>query len=336
MTRVTHADLRLDPSDEYCHEIESASNFNESMYANVVDRGSGVGVWTRVGNRPNEGHAEVSCCVYLPDGRVAFMFGRPECTTNERLAVGGAEFAVVTPFEQLRMTYDGPLCLLDEPEQMADPKRAFTENPIVHGRIDLTLDGLVHPFGGEAPEDQGPLSGFARAHYEQHVRGTGTVEVDGVVHDFAGLGLRDHSWGPRFWQNLAWYRFIPMIFDETFAMSIVLIGDDQGGLHPGGAVLRVGPDGTASYVEIVGVEVETAYDDDHYPRAQTFTVTTPERSYTVTGEAISLLPLRNRRGSTTTRITEALTRFACDGVEGYGLCEYLDQIVDGVPVGRSW
>ncbi len=32
----------------------------------------GVGGWFRIGNRPNEGHAEMSACVYLPDGRVAF------------------------------------------------------------------------------------------------------------------------------------------------------------------------------------------------------------------------------------------------------------------------
>lgn len=330
------AHLRLDEADEYCHPIEEAHNFNESMYANVLDGASRLGLWVRVGNRPNEGHAEVSCCVYLPDGRVGFMFGRPESTTNDVLAAGGASFSVLEPFRQIRMTYDGPLCLLADPTEMADPKKAFTSNPIVAASIAIDLHGLATPFGGEADEDQGVLSGFARGHYEQHVTGTGTVEVDGEVHTFAGLGLRDHSWGPRYWQNLSWYRFVPLAFGPDFAMSIVLIGDDEGGLHPGGAVLRPGPDGVPGYVEIEGVEVSSEYDDDHYPRAQRFTVRTAERSYEVVGESLSLLPLRNRRGGTTTRITESFTRFTCDGREGFGMSEYLDQIVDGTPTGRAW
>jgi len=67
-------------------------------------------------------------------------------------------------------------------------------------------------------------------------------------------------------------------------------------------------------------------------------VRTDDRTYEVTGEVISLIPLRNRRTTPdgdelTTRITEALTRFACDGRRGIGMSEYLDQVVDGVPVG---
>jgi len=34
-----------------------------------------------------------------------------------------------------------------------------------------------------------------------------------------------------------------------------------------------------------------------------------------------------------TRITEGLTRFTCDGHVGWGLSEYLDQIVEGLPLG---
>ena len=30
-----------------------------------------------MGNRPNEGYAEMTVCLYLPDGRVGFMFKRP-------------------------------------------------------------------------------------------------------------------------------------------------------------------------------------------------------------------------------------------------------------------
>jgi hypothetical protein len=36
-----------------------------------------------------------------------------------------------------------------------------------------------------------------------------------------------------------------------------------------------------------------------------------------------------------TRITEGMTRYECDGQVGYGLSEYLDQIVDGAPLGKA-
>lgn len=114
--------LHLDPADEGVHAIEDDPTFNESMYANVLDPASRLGVWMRVGNRPREGHSEVSCCVYLPDGRVAFVFSRPACDTNEAFAAGGASFEVLEPFHRVRMRYDGPLLLLDDPLALADPK----------------------------------------------------------------------------------------------------------------------------------------------------------------------------------------------------------------------
>jgi hypothetical protein len=47
-----------------------------------------------------------------------------------------------------------------------------------------------------------------------------------------------------------------------------------------------------------------------------------------------LIPLRNRRDGLVTRISEGMTEWRLeDGRVGYGLSEYLDQIVDGKPVG---
>ncbi len=59
------------------------------------------------------------------------------------------------------------------------------------------------------------------------------------------------------------------------------------------------------------------------------------------GSVLRLIPLRNRRtdpdgNELVTRISEGLTRWTLDdGRVGYGLSEYLDQIVDGSPVGLA-
>jgi len=70
-------------------------------------------------------------------------------------------------------------------------------------------------------------------------------------------------------------------------------------------------------------------------------VTESGAAYDVEGRVISLIPLRNRRTTPegkelTTRITEGMTEYRCDGQVGYGLSEYLDQIVDGRPSGTDF
>jgi predicted secreted hydrolase len=86
--------------------------------------------------------------------------------------------------------------------------------------------------GSEVPVDA--ERSFAKAHYEQHTKVTGTITVGDEVLDLDGLGLRDKSWGPRHWQALTWYRWIPIAFDDGFAMMLSVIGDGAGGSRRAG------------------------------------------------------------------------------------------------------
>jgi hypothetical protein len=238
--------LRMEPQDEYMHALESASNFNESMYFNVFDPEEKVGGFLRHGNRANEGYAELTTCVYLPDGRVAFMFKRPEISDNDAFDAGGTKFEVITPFEELRTTYDGKVVMLDEPLQMADPRRAFTNNPYVECHIDLTHRGVSPMYGGEPVNDDGtPLSqdysgGFARGHYEQHMAVTGTVRIGDEEWAVKGNGLRDHSWGPRFWSAPWYYRWLTANFGDDFGFVVSIVTAQDGKARIGGMVLRDG------------------------------------------------------------------------------------------------
>ena len=65
---------------------------------------------------------------------------------------------------------------------------------------------------------------------------------------------------------------------------------------------------------------------------------TPRLRRRVKGKVLSLIPLRNRRNtpdgdSLVTRITEGMTEYTYNGIVGYGMSEYLDQVVDGRPIG---
>ncbi len=333
--------IRLEPRDEYTHPIEAAKNFNESMYINLFDPAAKAGGWFRVGNRPNEGHAEVSCCVYFPDGRVGFMFQRPSITGNAELNAGGMRFEVIEPFKHLRLTYNGKLCILKNPQDMADPKQAFATNPIVPCEIAIDFHGVSPMYGGEAvdengnPVEENPDESFARAHYEQHMSGTGFIRAGDETLHLNGFGLRDHSWGPRFWQNLYWYRWLPMNFGADFALNISIVQMASGRQHIWGMVLK---NGKYHFIEKATLRTEC---DEHWQSQRLFAhVQTDEGTYDVEGTVLSLIPLRNRRQKDNgewmnTRITEGFTEFRCNGLVGYGMSEYLDQIVDDLPVGRA-
>src|SRR6266480_4761507 len=120
--------VRLEHEDEYMHELGSEQNFNESMYFNVYDLRSRIGGFFRLGNRTNEGYAEMTACLYLPDGRVAFMFARPKIADNNAFDAAGMKFEVIRPFEELCVSYDGKVVLLDYPSAMFDTNTATTEN----------------------------------------------------------------------------------------------------------------------------------------------------------------------------------------------------------------
>jgi hypothetical protein len=333
--------MRLVPEDDYMHPREEASNFNESAYYNFSDPGCGLGGWVRLGNRPNEGYAEMTTCLYLPDGRVAFWFGRPRIADNDAHDAGGLRFEVVRPFEEHRVTYEGPAVVLVDPSEMEDPRRAFTENPRVDCRIEQVHRGIAKAWGGEPEAEEGetlrqvdPEQSFARGHFEQHMAVTGTATIGDESFELTdGLGLRDHSWGPRYWQAIWWYRWLTVNLGPDVGFATTVSGDEAGGRRAHGFLYdrRDGP----GWVPIRDVDLASDYDDRGFHTAVRVTVQTDERAYEVEGEVWSSIPLRNRRNGMTTRIVEGMTRWRGDGLEGSGLSEYLDQIVDGQPVGAS-
>src|SRR5262245_53595262 len=126
---TTRDGLRLEPADEYPHAVDDLVNFNESVYASGWDAGRKMGGWMRLGNRVNEGYAELSVCLYLPDGRVACQFQRPEIDDNEGFDAGGLRYEVREPFTALEMDYEGELLVLDDPEDLRDPRKMFESAP---------------------------------------------------------------------------------------------------------------------------------------------------------------------------------------------------------------
>jgi hypothetical protein len=315
--------IRLEPRDEFMHENTGEPNFNESMYFNFFDTAERLGGFVRIGNRPNERYAETTICLYEPGGPVLFNFKRAEIADNARFEAGGMRFEVETPFEKLRASYEGKACRLADPRAMREPGRAFKENPFVPVSLDLAIQGVGPMFGGEPTEKKEQDMEFARGHYEQHHRATGSLEIDGRSYAIDGFGLRDHSWGPRSWQAPAWYRWLTANFGADFGFMGSHVVRQDGGETRGGFVHR-GRD--LVLVRDIEIETEWSGDDKLHDRIRATLRCADGKDLVVEGRVLSLIPLRNRREGKVTRISEGMTEWRCEGRVGYGLSEYLDQM----------
>jgi len=316
----------LSPQDDYTHALGPESNFNESMYFNFFDRERGIGGFIRLGNRANEGNAERTVALFLPDGRVLFTFKRAPIDDNEAFDAGGARFEVLEPAQRLRTCFEGRVLELREPREMAEPRKAFAENPLRALRLELVHDAVGPMYGsaGSHDEEKRPSEEqFARAHYEQHMHVVGAVEVEDERFEIDGFGLRDHSWGPRFWQAIERYEWLTMNFGRDFGAMISVVQRDADHVRRGGVVVR------GDELELVkNVFVEADYEANglYHSRVRTRFETLSGETFEISGDVRGFIPLRNRREGLVTHIGEGMTEWRCGDRRGYGLSEFLRQV----------
>ena len=328
--------FRLDANDEFSHLPTAEPNFNESVYSSGWDPALRMGAWMRLGNRVNEGHAELSVCIYLPDGRVACQFQRPAIASNERHRAGGLDYRVIEPFQSVEMRYAGELMLLDDPQLLREPARLFKEARRVDGAVEFRHDGVSPMHGGEPTEPgQETMYGrdFSLGHFNQHMRTRGRIRVGDQAWDIDGFGWRDHSWGPRYWQNIYFYRLYIANFGADRGFMLLKRTDRRQCVHRVG-VLQFDGD----YEDIIDLDVFTEWDERKDPVRVQLGVRTARRAVRISGEVITMAPLRNRRQvgdqELACRIAEGFTRWRWeDGRDGLGMTEYIEFLEDGEPVG---
>ncbi len=312
------------PEDDYTHTLGPEKNFNESMYFNFFDNRLRRGGFLRVGNRANEGYAEVTLSLFEPDGSVLFNYKRPEIADNDGYGGGGMRFETIEPMVRHRTTYDGSSVFLATPEEMSDPGQAFRENPHKKVQLHLAYEGVAPVFGSRGTDatHENEEEGFGRAHYEQHMRVAGSLTIDGETSEIDGFGLRDHSWGPRYWQNILSYRWLNCSFGPALNIMVSEINRTKTDRTEWGVVIR---DGVVS--RITGVSIESQLADDRILRAMRADVTLEDgEQVAIEGKVVGFIPLRNRREGHVTHIGEAMTEYTCLGHTGLGISEYLDQI----------
>ncbi len=312
--------------DDFTHPLGPEPNFNESMYFNFFAPERSTGGFVRLGNRANEGRAEMTVALYRPGGRVLFTFQRASIDDNDRFDAGGLRFDVIEPSQRLRTRFEGELLDLAEPRVMSDPRRAFRESPRCRVSLDLEHDAVGPMYGGRSDREESGRSAeeqFAKAHYEQHMAVRGTLRIDRESIPIEGFGLRDHSWGPRHWQAISGYEWLTMNFGPDLGAMVSIIRRDAHSERAGGVVVR------GDEIEpLASARIEAEYEDGGlYHRALRVQVETASgASHAIEGRVMGFVPLRNRRAGRVTHIGEGMTVWRWGERVGYGLSEFLRQV----------
>jgi hypothetical protein len=334
---TSNAGILLTDLDEYTHRVGPAGNWNESRYIDFWDGANRIGGWFRIGNRPNERHAEMSACINIPDGRTAFMFARPEISHNE-LYAAGQHWHIDEPWRRTRVTYHGEMIVLEDPWQLVEPKRAFHESPRV--AVAVELDCLSEGLGSVMGFDQGHidrifLPGQADFHYQHLIHSTGRVTVGPQDWIVDGRGAKDHSWGPRNWHAKIYLRWLIASFDDDHGFILVRAVGPTKTTRSG----FVWDAGKFHLVDDFDMRNEYA-DAPHYElKRTTLKIRSGSRAWKAEGIPQAWLPLRHRQNDAAgkpalLRIVKSPTQWTTDeGRTGPGMCEYHDLMIEGRPAG---
>src|SRR5262249_21895286 len=158
---------------------------------------------------------------------------------------------------------------------------------------------------------------------EQHGHARGRLVVDGTEVAIDGFGLRDRSWGPRYWQGPQSYRWLTMNFGPDHGIAGTFITQRDGREAQGGYLYARGQLDRMSGA----VTVETEFAGDEQLHTSVHANLQPAdggAAMQVEGRVLGMVPLRNRRNGVTTRIAEGLTEWRWGDRVGYGWSEYLD------------
>jgi len=314
----------LSAQDDFMHPVSEDPSHNESMFFNFFDAGQQIGGFVRIGNRINEGHAEMTFCMFLPNGDVLLQWSKPKIDSNAAFDAAGLKFAVLEPGRRFRVTYSAPAVRLKDPYEMKDPGKALRGNPSCEAKLDLQITAMGPMIGSAAGDPKTAvifLDGVG--HYQQALSARGTLRAGSDEWNLSAVGVRDHSWGRRVWSRIyrdrsLWLSFGPdltVIACKTWLdrdgradeMGCVIEGDRVTRLRSIRMRSRFKPN--TYYHDAVRLEVEDV----------------AGRSLTMDGEVLTFVPLRHRTpGREIVYLGQAMTRFTFDGRTTLGLSEYFD------------
>lgn len=297
----------------------SDAQWSDSFYFCAGDAHGSCAFYSRIGRRPNEGIVEGALGLYTPEGY--FMLwsrepdaGRPDVATRK------LRYACRLPYELWDIEIDGKARAFKTAESLTQNPDSYTEVDL-QGRLRCVSVGPPTDFMGS---HEGVDSMVAATHYEQPGLCYGHFVVDGRSYAISGGGTRDHSFGVRNWQAVPFWRWFGAVWDSRNAFGAAMVGRaDAPEPAVGGWLMR---DGVVHRVEGIDMDFHLRGDP---PMQDWFRLRLLGRGgedlAEVTGDALAVAPLRQRRDGRVTYVNEGWTRYRMGDLETYAISEFLIQ-----------
>jgi hypothetical protein len=324
----------LNSNDDDIHPVGSDKAWSESYYFNFYDADQGVGMFTRMGLRPNDGWCDALHVVYAGGKRVAFTYARealPEMT--DRLQVGGLTLTRGEPFKRWTVAYDGPAQDIADPAVLITRRRERGEGWFTPTRLDMSVEfeALGEPFY---------TAEGTHGHFEQPGRVHGKVALGNDTWDVAGFGVRDKSWGPRTWasgggeastasnEQPAGPRPFVTWFSMNWGADMALGGTcgrgSDGELNGSGWIRS---DGKTQALTRLHVQESSFKPDSILHTGMQIEATAEDgTTYDIKGDVITVCPTKIPMGQGATFVNEGLARFTLGDRVGYGIAEYWHKV----------
>ena len=313
----------LDPNHDHMHPVEGESAWSESYYFNGYDPDADVGLYTRIGIRPNEGRMDVMLASWQPGNKIAFAGAKQDQKEmcESPLEVGGIRYECEKAGQRWHLSADCKARIFD----IGSRERRETRLS-----LDLEFDALIPMIGvdGQGAEGAGASAAtgqsIGKGHLEQAGRWSGWIEADGVRKTLGdrARGNRDKSWGPRRWDGPKMWRWFSINISDDVHFGGIRIGTDAGDLHRG----WIWRDG--EHTSLVEWRVRTETDEDAITQKTCFVTAVDKRGreHALRADVMRVFPGGARPGQTV--VNEGLAKWTYEGVTGYGIAEYLHQFDD--------
>jgi hypothetical protein len=201
--------MTLHHNDEWLHEPQAATGWQENFLFVGLDPATGTGFYLHAGRLPQFDRYDVKLAVTTAGEVVSTSLSRPlEDAAKDDLGCAGLEVTPVEPFRRWRVRYDGTGRI-----GLTDGVLCVDSGGDAPLQIDITFDALGPPLDMEEAMSMLADQGNDGGHYEQGLRWSGTARVGATTVEAAGLGVRDHTWGVRQLGGVAGVWWAPMVVE---------------------------------------------------------------------------------------------------------------------------
>jgi hypothetical protein len=227
-----------DPALDHPFEGEMPSpDFAEAQMWNFSD--GDYGLMYHLGTMPGDmGLWHNAISINCPDGSVLAtkVVGRSE---PGMFGTAGVHTRTLEPYRSWRIVFEGAMRRYRPEDLWRGPGTDGVHIP-VRIELDVTAShGVWEPGGRRDDPANSIFETFCKMHHEQPLVARGVIAMAGVEVAFDGIGHRDHSRGPRNFQNLRRGAWFNATFDSGWAF-LGFWGEDHTGVQERSAIFEKG------------------------------------------------------------------------------------------------